>query len=923
MFSDHFTQYAQTAFANRLPLLGKTGEEVQKRLAGCPDGARELLQFYYGFMPLSDAFTYDFNLFYRYAAHAASLRKEDARCGGIPEEIFLHDVAWYRINSEKIVDCRDFFREQVSPLIQGVPETQAVLAVNYWCASQASYEASDERTQSPLSVYRSASGRCGEESTFVVSVLRSVGIPARQVYVPRWAHCDDNHAWVEVYVDGAWHFLGACEPEEVLDRGWFTNAATRAVLVYARTFTDYGVEDQIAGRDGCVRFLNVTGHYAETKQLCVRAVDGEGRPVPGASVSIEILNMAEFCSVLTLVTGADGTARLTMGKGDILVRVWKDGLCAEAVCAADEEEMVLHLTEAPENVLFCPAGQERETFGQYEPVPGDGGGKEAWTEFEIRAPKDGVTPWPVPDAAQKEAGRARLMAADAARKRKLSGFQEEAERAAEAYPEEAGIFLRARGNVGFLKAFLDGEDWKRERRELLHSLSDKDFRDLEPEILQEQLRQLAPLYPDMQRRTASGEQAGSAIGKQTDFASEKQSPSGREVFVRYCLCPRIGMEELTAFAPAVKSYFSERERAVFSERPERIWEWEQEHLRYFPEEDYDTLKITPPAVLRGLWADEAGKRALFVAVCRTLGIPARLNPVTGRAEYLSGNGWSEASGEEKEAGNESKEGKESFADWSYSARHFSDRNCGGRDSSRLTLLTSPEDSWTYTQTWSVGRLSGMRYETLHYERIHPENGRMELLLKSGTYRLIVTNRMPGGSQYASVIRFRLKAGEKKTLEMKLRRPELKDLLVKNPLPAFTVTDTEKNKVESVSLLTGAKSLLIFAEEGKEPTEHVLNELPAEKERMERLSCRLILVADSPASLDNPLLKRTVDAVKTARVYFDAGLENAEPVARRMYVAPDLLPLLVAVDEQGCGIYACSGYHVGSVGLALKLLEMGE
>ena len=547
MFSDNFTHYAQTAFTNRLPLLGKTGEAVSEQLSACPEGIRELLQFYYGFMPLSDAFTYDFDLFYRYAAHAASLRRTEARCAALPEEIFLHDVAWYRINSEKIVDCRSFFQEQVSPLIQGLDETQAVLAVNYWCASQASYEASDERTQSPLSVYRSGSGRCGEESTFLVSVLRSVGIPARQVYAPRWAHCDDNHAWVEVYVEGTWHFLGACEPEEVLDRGWFTNASTRAVLVYARTFTDYGVENQIAGRDGCVRFLNVTEHYTETKNLRIRVTDGEDRPISGASVSVEILNMAEFCSVLTLTTGADGTAGLTMGLGDVLVRAWKDGLCAETPVGAEDREIRLKLTEAPENM---PSGR---------------------IELEIRAPKDGVTPWPVPEAAQKAVGRARLKEADTARERKLSAFREEAARAAESYPDEADIFLRARGNVAGLKKFLDGEDWKQERKELLHSLSDKDFRDLDPEILQEQLRQLAPLSPDVQQRMESGAQTDSA--------------SGREVFVRCCLCPRIGMEELTAFAPAVKEFFSGQERAAFRKRPECIWEWEQAHLKYPPSED--------------------------------------------------------------------------------------------------------------------------------------------------------------------------------------------------------------------------------------------------------------------------------------------------------------------------------------------------
>jgi len=47
--------------------------------------------------------------------------------------------------------------------------------------------------------------------------MRAVGIPARQVYTPRWAHTDDNHAWIEVWTGDRWHFMGACEPEAVLD----------------------------------------------------------------------------------------------------------------------------------------------------------------------------------------------------------------------------------------------------------------------------------------------------------------------------------------------------------------------------------------------------------------------------------------------------------------------------------------------------------------------------------------------------------------------------------------------------------------------------------------------------------------------------------------------------------------------------------
>ena len=55
--------------------------------------------------------------------------------------------------------------------------------------------------------------------SFVVNVMRSAGIPARPVYVPRWSHCDDNHAWVELWCDGKWYFTGACEPLMILNKG--------------------------------------------------------------------------------------------------------------------------------------------------------------------------------------------------------------------------------------------------------------------------------------------------------------------------------------------------------------------------------------------------------------------------------------------------------------------------------------------------------------------------------------------------------------------------------------------------------------------------------------------------------------------------------------------------------------------------------
>ena len=37
----------------------------------------------------------------------------------------------------------------------------------------------------------------------------------------------------------SYYKLSACEPEEKLDRGWFTGPAGQALLIHSRTFGDY------------------------------------------------------------------------------------------------------------------------------------------------------------------------------------------------------------------------------------------------------------------------------------------------------------------------------------------------------------------------------------------------------------------------------------------------------------------------------------------------------------------------------------------------------------------------------------------------------------------------------------------------------------------------------------------------------------
>ena len=99
-------------------------------------------------------------------------------------------------------------------------------------------------------------------------------------------------------MDGNWHYLGACEPEPLLDLGWFEYAASRAMLIHARRFDgerkawNYDTEEpeslreEEIGSEGMVTMENEIRRYADGVQaLEVLVLDEKGRPVPDLPVS--------------------------------------------------------------------------------------------------------------------------------------------------------------------------------------------------------------------------------------------------------------------------------------------------------------------------------------------------------------------------------------------------------------------------------------------------------------------------------------------------------------------------------------------------------------------------------------------------------------------------------------------------------------
>ena len=396
-------------------------------------------------LALPDRLDYSQDFYLRNYNATMQARNEMPWGKSVPQQELEHFVLPVRINNENLDTARWVFYNELKDRVKHLTMAEAVLEVNHWCHEKVSYRPSDARTSSPLATVRTAYGRCGEESTLLVAALRSVCIPARQVYTPRWAHTDDNHAWVEAWVDGNWHFLGACEPEPVLDLGWFNESASRAMLMHTKVTGDYHGPEEVIDRNFCYTEINVTENYAPTTKKYILVSDKKGNLIEDATVEFKLYNYAEFYTVVKKNTDNPGPLRLTAGKGDMLLWVTKDDKVAVKKVSWAGDSII-------DNVSIKLRNESLPKYLEFDIVPPPLSAKLPEVTNEQRALND---------------------------RRKA---QEDSIR--QAY--EATMPVEAwRGNHRIIQQFLDEAKNKVMARKLLEVLSEKDLRDINLDVLRD------------------------------------------------------------------------------------------------------------------------------------------------------------------------------------------------------------------------------------------------------------------------------------------------------------------------------------------------------------------------------------------------------------------------------------------------------
>lgn len=815
------------------------------------------LKYLYAYMPVNDMADYDGALFLSHVRTTLAIRKEMPWGERVPDHLFLHFVLPYRVNTENIEDSRGILHEALAERTKSLSMADAILETNYWCHEKATYIGSDLRTISPLTMIRNARGRCGEESTLAVAALRSIGIPARQVYTPRWAHCDDNHAWVEAWADGKWYYFGACEPEARLNQGWFSPPARRAMLINTRIYADYPGPEDITLADEWFTEINLLENYAPTRTITVAVKDRQGKAVSGAQVNFELYNMAEFYPIATIPTNELGEASFKTGYGDLLIRAVRDGVWGErkvTVAESDRIELVLDQAEQPSGTM---------DLDMVPPPEREGDEAEALSEESIQR------------------HNRRLEEGTKIRTNYEATFLTEAdatELAAEfGLPADRvwDVLRKARGNDREIAAFLrerSGEygEWP---LRLLESLNEKDLVDT--------------FRPSLDDHLIGGLAQRGELDETT--------------FVSYVLCPRVLYEMIVPYKRFFQETFAADAAAIQADPSVLVRKLED---GYAVREDLQNLKGkgNPVGTYKLMHGDDVSLDILFVAACRSLGIPARLHPSELKPQYLEGGTWKDAM----------------FA--AHAPQEEETKAWGA-----LRLLRDPEAApetaeASYYENFTFARLENGRYKTLVYPYGKKDVYDEPFEVEPGFYRLTSGVRLKDGTVQARFAYFKVTAGETTDVVLTYRQAK-HDIPVLGKIDRTSaLTTLEGTDATLGELIGGSGAIVAWIEPEREPTKHLFREIGELAEPYAKLGAPIVLIignAEWTASFDPAAYPNLPSGTVFVRDASYAALPDfiAQSPARDAGY-----PHLFVLDAQDQIRYTASGYKIGTGKEALQVLS---
>jgi hypothetical protein len=562
-------------------------------------------------------------------------------------------------------------------------------------------------------------------------------------------------------------------------------------------------------------------------------------------VEFQLYNYAEFYPIATKTTTKDGLASLKTGYGDLLIWASKGNTFGfEKLTVENKDTIVIVMNKKSGsnyslNLDFTP------------PIP---------REVDVKISEKA-----------RNINNIRLKYEDSLRKAYENTFVDSLSAATIAKRNQIDVdttitlLMKSRGNWHEIEQFISFTDAEHKKYclPLLQAISEKDLHDVSKEVLFDHLY-------------------NARVTDMYDF----------QMLVNYVINPRIGDEMIKPYKSFIISVFPKNN----DWNPQKIANWIKSNVIIDNVANYYRLPLTPKASIEMGVCDATSRDILFVAICRSLGIAARLDPASKIPQYYDWKGWTNMVFEKTEQQETTR------------AEIILQNDPGN-------ALFTPE----YSTHYSIQKFANGRYNTLDYETDeHLKNLPASVFVEAGDYLMVSGNRKQDGTVMASLQFFSIKPNQTIAMPVKLRKSkQAQNVLGKLKEHIEFETDKTKKVFKYKANNNNKASVFIWLEPGKEPTKHALVDISKLKLNFEKWAGDIYLIL--PKSFDKTFDYQLVSEMPAQSVVMrdkDNLLKDIEVMTKQKL--SENLPLIIVANEKGEIIYLSKGYKIGSGEQLLKL-----
>ncbi len=483
---------------------------------------------------------------------------------------------------------------------------------------------------------------------------------------------------------------------------------------------------------------------------------------------------------------------------------------------------------------------------------------------DITPPAEGEIPAHVSEEAAA-LNKVRLAREDSIRMAYTATFMTEDPTDSVYEPEVRRLLVAAKGNHSEVKEFIYGvpEADRARAVAMLRSLSQKDLRDTPCEVL-------------------------------SDALSSTPAAELTDEYVRYVLCPRIASEFLRPYRTAIREALAPETGDAPTAAD--LIKWTRDNIDSADEYNPRRLQGTPAGVLRCRRADGVSRGIFFVAACRSFGLPARVDGMTGKVQYLADGEWIDVLLDGPVAERERRVG---YMRMTY-------------DKTADPSLTDPD----YYRHFTLSKIEDGRCRLLGFDGgdatelgADASAGRFSrsFTLDEGYYMLTSGRRMASGKVLSRAVTFRIVEGETTDVELVMRRAD-------DDVSVLGFMDAEKRYMpdggeEEVSLLstTGRGYFLVAVMgSGDEPTNHALRDLASMAGALKEWGRPVVVL--SPSAEDAAKFDRKMMGDVEAHYGVDIDGKVRGMICDGCNSPQRTLPVVAVCDSFGRIVYFSQGYN---------------